>query len=263
MVDLRKLYYLVNHEFRSLYRIILVICIVMIALQQVLLVKSMNYNPNRFERFEFLFSDSGCIIVFLVCLFSVCGLCVFNAYSNYTESKSIYTLLTLPSPREYIYFSKIITYAVCFLTLLASQIISAWMGYGIFCRRILSQRFASTAVRPASNGLFLTFIRLDFFRLILPFGVESFLNSLAIFICLICTIYYAVICERSKRYLSFAAVILNPALIILSLVHRTGSMTVSVLNESGHIHVLKAALFLATAFIVYDSLRLIRKSAVV
>ncbi|NLM11951.1 MAG: hypothetical protein GX213_14525 [Clostridiaceae bacterium] len=260
---MKKMYYLINNEFKGLYRVVLVLVLVLIILQQFLLIRSIKYYPNRFERFELLFSKSGCIIIFLVCFFALCGLCIFNAYSNYTESKSIYTLLTLPLPREYMYFSKLISYSMCFLTLLASQIISAWIGYGLFYWYVSSQQIATNITLPVNNGLFLAFIRSDFFRLILPFGFMGFISSLAVFISLVCTIYYGVICERSKRYFRFAIVILNLSLIVLSLVHRINSLTVLGVYESNYIHVLTAAIFLTTVFIIYDSLRLIKKSAIV
>jgi len=263
VVALKKMYYLINHEFRGLYRIVLLTCVVLIALQQFLLIKSMDYYQNRFERFELLFSKSGCIIVFLVCFFIICGLCVFNIYSNYIDSKSIYTLLTLPLPREYIYFSKLITYMVCFLILLASQIISAWTGYGIISVFISSHGAAENFILPVNNGLFLAFIRSDFFRLILPFGFRSFLSSFAMITSLVCTIYYAAILERSKRYFRFSVVILSLSLIIFSLVHRINPLTILGLYKNDYINALTAALFFTTAFIIYDSLRLIRKSAVV
>lgn len=259
---MRRMYCLLNNEFRTLYRIVLIICVILITLQQFLLIKSMEHYSNWFERFEFLFSKSGCIIVFLVCFFILCGLCIFNAYSNYTDSKSIYTLLTLPLPREYMYFSKLICYAICFLTLLASQVISAWAGYGIISVYITSKPTENT-VLPINNGLFLAFIRSDFFRIILPFGFNSFLSSLAIFINLVCTMYYGVICERSKRYFRFVIVILNLSLIIFSLIYRINSLTMLGLYKNSYIHSLTAALFLTTAFIIYDSLRLIKKSAIV
>lgn len=260
---MKKMYYLLNHEFRGLYRIVAVICIVLIALQQFLMIKSMDYYQNRFERYELLFSKSGCIIVFLVCFFILCGLCIFNVYSNYIESKSIYTLLTLPLPREYIYFSKLITYMVCFLTLLASQIISACTGYGIISVFISSHGTVENIDLPVNNGLFLAFIRSDFFRIILPFGFRSFLSSFAMFTGLVCTVYYAAILERSRRYFRFSVVILSLSLIIFSLIHRINSLAMLGLYENDYINVLTAALFLTTAFIIYDSLRLIKKSAVV
>jgi len=255
---LKKIYFLLNHEMRGMYKTVTAVCLSLIVLQQVLIIKSLDYYPNRFERFELLFAKSGAVMVFLVCLFILCGLCIYNVYSNYIESKSVYTLFTFPIPREYVFFSKLITHAVCFLILVASQIISAAAGYGIYCFYNSSLHINGLTAK-ANNGLFLAFIRSDFFRILLPFGLKSLLSSAALFINLVCTLYYAVICERSRRYFRFAIVILNLSLIIYSLIYR-----MNILTASGfYINVLSVVLFLTAIFAVYDSLRLIKKSAVV
>src|SRR5690606_18639266 len=76
------------------------------------------------------------VIAFGLAFAAACALCIWNIVYNYHGSKSIYTLLTLPQKRSYLYFSKLITFMMFFLVLLTAQLISAILGYALFAPKI-------------------------------------------------------------------------------------------------------------------------------
>ena len=169
---LRKFYYLVNHELRALYRFTLCVCLLLVALQQFFLLRSMEDYMNRFERFEDLLSKSGAIVVFLVSFAILSVFCIRNVYSNYMDSKSIYTLLTLPQKREYLYFAKIIAFTASFLALFAAQVASACLGY-----RVIAWYLAGNSSRKGFSFRSITLVScvcaFGFLRLLLPLGLKS------------------------------------------------------------------------------------------
>ena len=259
---LRKFYYLVNHELRSLYRFTLCVCILLVALQQFFLLRSMEDYMNRFERFEDLLSKSGAIVIFLVSFAVLSVLCVRNVYSNYMDSKSIYTLLTLPQKREYLYFAKIIAFTASFLALFAAQVASACLGYRVIAWYLAGKQFPEGVSLPIRNGLFLAFVRSEFLRLILPLGLKSIVSNAAVFMSFVCSLYYAALCERAARYAGFAAVLLNIGLIVYVLNYRITALTI-IGGAYRDMYLFSGFMLCVTLFIVYDSIRLIKRSAIV
>jgi len=259
---LKRFYYLLNHELRSLYRLTLSICLLLVTLQQFFLLRSMRDYLNGFERFEDLFSKSGAIAVFLVSFAVLIVLCIYNVYSNYMESKSIYTLLTLPQKREYLYFAKLAAFTLCFFALFAAQIISVCLGYWINTCYLAGKQIPEGISLPIHNGLFLAFVRSDFLRLLLPLGLKSIVSNLAVFTSFICSLYYAVLCERAGRYAGFAGVLLNMGLIVYVLNYRINALKI-IISEYRDMYLFSGIMLCITLFIVYDSIRLIKRSAIV
>jgi len=260
VIKLKKFYYLVNHEFKQVRRLLFAACGLLIA-GQLLFMGLAAGKQYEYVPYEEFFISSGSLFIFFICFAAVCGLCILSIFSNYYGSRSIYVLMTLPQDRSRVYYAKLLAGLACFLLLLASQYISGALGYTLFAPRIMETINGELTFRRPVNGLFLAFVRHPFFRMVLPLGAESTLSSAAILISFICSLYHAVICERSRRYYRLALPMLNIGLIVYITVYRINSL--SGFWPYRNLYLLSLA---ATAFAVFlagDSIGLIRRSAVV
>jgi len=218
---MKGFYRLVTIELSSLLSGLLILCIGIIAIPQLLLMSELKrysvYTGQ--ERFEAIYTSAGCMMVFIVGLAVLCGLFIYNIYSGYQGSKSIYTYLTLPVRRETVYSSKLAAYAISLLLFIAAQLISARFGYGIVASRIANYNDGQMVM---TNGLFLAFTRSEFLRMLLPLSWNGLLSSFSMLAAIVSGLYYGVLCERSKRYGWLALIAVAIILIIQELSYRMG-----------------------------------------
>lgn len=256
---MKKSYRLLQYEFSTWYRAIILICVAAILIPLYLMneaVKDYNEYANH-VRFEDIYVSSGCISVFLICFAAICGYFLKTIYAGYWGSKSIYTYLSLPVKRETIYFSKLIVFVICLLLLLGSHLISIKLGYEIVSSKIAGY---SEGRFNISNGLFLAFIRSDFFRIIMPFSFSRALSSISLLLTIVTSLYYGALCERSRRYWGFA--IVGAAFIIVVKVWSYRMSETSLLNPSSHLYSSSVMLLLISGFFMWHSIKLIKKGAI-
>ncbi|XEC96185.1 hypothetical protein AB6A23_06395 [Paenibacillus tarimensis] len=255
---MRGYYRLLNHEFSSMLRAVVFLCVGTIVSPLLFLNAAMK-GYDRYsvhQRFEDIYASSGCIIVFLIYFAALCVFFLKSIYANYWGSKSIYTYLTLPVKREAVYFSKLSAFSVCMMMLLASQLVSVMLGYSLVTAKVASIHEGEYVM---NNGLFLAFIRSDFLRLLLPLSFSGLLSTVSIGIALITGVYYGALCERSKRYWGFIFIVAALAVMINVLGKRTEQ---SFYTPGNHLYLASAALLVLSGFFVWHSIRLMKKGAI-
>jgi len=256
---MKGLYRLINIEFAKWLVFITVLCVAAVILQLIALGGSLK-NVNEFTvnaRFEDLYMSSGCAIWFLVFLALACAYFLVTFYADYWGSKSVYTYLTLPVKREALYLSKLIVFATCMLLLLAAQFIGIRLGYALYENKVASY---GDGMFVMHNGYFLAMIRSDFFRLLLPLNFSRILSTFGLFVAIVTGIYYAALCERSRKFYGFAAVI-AAAWIAISIVGYR-------MNEKLHymepksLYASSALLLVLSGFFIWHGLRIVRRGAI-
>jgi len=252
---MKKYYRLLNYELISIIKPFIAICLVTIISPLLLLNRAMQNYGNHHDRFENVYLKSGCIIAFAICFAALCGLCIKNIYGNYWGSKSIYTLMTLPVKKEIIYFSKLTAFFICFIGLIAAQLLSVFLGYAFFAPTLLRTISGIVHYPRMHNGLFLAFIRSDFLRILLPLSIEGLISSLSVLITVVSSIYYAALCERSHRFGGFILITAAIILIIYTLSQR--------IDMNGNLYLMSLVLLLFSIFFIWHSIRLIKRSAIV
>ncbi|MBP1995748.1 ABC transporter permease [Paenibacillus eucommiae] len=256
---MKGLYRLINIEFAKWLRLIMILCaatmITPLIMVQDQLKNYSEYTVN--ERYEDLYASSGSVILFLIFLVIVCAFFLKTVYADYWGGKSIYTYLTLPVKREAFYFSKLIVFAICLLMLLAAQLISIRIGYALAAAKYGSYGEGQFVMH---NGFFLAMIRSEFFRLLLPLSLSRLLSSLAVFTTIATGFYYGALCERSRKYFGFAAIVAALWIMIAVIGYR--------MNEQIHYSDLSSlwmsssALFALSGFFIWHSLHILRRGAV-
>ena len=153
-----------------------------------------NLSINSFLPYEMLLKNSGVFLVFLIGFGGIFFAVLKNARGCYTKSKSIYTLLTLPMPREHIYMAFLLSGITTILTFLAFQLFLFLLWYVpvMVIGNDLSMQTPlhlpdGSVVRGfgsmVNNGLFLAFVRSPFFRVFYPldlWGIFWLILSLAL-----------------------------------------------------------------------------------
>lgn len=259
MSRLKGWYRLLNHEFSRWLRFIALLCAAAVIVPLILLHSAAGDEGQLrvHPRYEDLYAASGCPILFLLLLTLLCAYFLITIYRGYWGGKSIYTYLTLPVRREALYLSKLAVFAACLLLFLAAQLISVRLGYAIFEHQLRSIYNGDQLVMH--NGLFLAYVRSEFFRLLLPFSFSRILSTFSIFAVIATGFYYGALCERCRRFEGFAAIALAAFILYRAVAYR--------LNEVSHYtprELYPSSLFMLAlcGFFVWHSLWLIRKGAV-
>ncbi|WP_129724194.1 hypothetical protein [Xylanivirga thermophila] len=254
---MKDFYRLLNYEIRNIFKFVLVICILAIISPIVFLNISIKDGVNLYQPFEFIYASSGCVILFVIYLALMCLTFIYSIYSNYFGSKSIYTLLTLPIRRELVYLSKLISFFISFAAFLSAQLISILLGYWFVASRIAALEEGKYLM---TNGLFLSFVRSDFLRIIFPLGLESAVSTISLFTTLLCGLYYGALCERSRRYWGFFP-IGGAVFIMISLLNYRINQRMYV-TDYRSMYLQSLVLFLFSVFFVWHSIKIFKKSAV-
>ena len=259
MIRLNGWYRLLNHEFSRWLLFIALLCAGAIIIPLVLVNSAAGDSAEltAHPRYEDLYAASGCPILFLLLLALLCAYFLITIYRGYWGSKSIYTYLTLPVRREALYWSKLIVFFTCLLLLLVCQLISVRLSYAIFDHQARSIYNGQLAMH---NGLFLAFVRSEFFRLLLPFSFSRILSSFSMLAIIATGFYYGALCERCRKFEGFAAIAAGGYILYRALAYR--------LNEVSHydspkgLYASSILMLALCGFFVWHSLRLIRRGAV-
>jgi len=252
-----KFYKLLNYEVSRNLTKVLIICFGVIISPIGFINGMLSDYSNLHKRFETIYESSGCIIVFAVYFAAICGICIQSFYSNYTGSKSIYTLMTLPMKREGVYFSKLISYFIYFLMFFAAQLISIFISYNIVYTKVAQFDQGKYLM---NNGLFLAFVRSGFLRILLPLGPEGIISTISMFIVIICSLYYGLICERSKRYWGFVPIAATVFLLIRVITYRLNQGIIS--WEYVNLYVYSIVFLGMSAFYIWHGIKLVKRGAI-
>lgn len=258
---MKHYYGLLRYELNTILKSLILLCVGTIISPLIFLNIAMKDYANVYERFETIYMSSGCIIVFAIYFVALCGICIKSIYSNYWGSKSIYTLLTLPIKREVVYFSKLTTFLISFTMLTAAQFISIFLSYAFFAPQLTRHLEGQVYFYRINNGLFLAFIRSDFFRILLPLGIESFISSLTILITIVCALLYGVLCERSRKFAGFIPIIASVGLIIYTINLRININYFQ--PKAGNTYLISITLILLSVFFIWHSVKLTKQSSIV
>lgn len=256
---MKYFYRLLNYEFSRIFISVTILYLGVIASPLILLNMAVREGSNIYDRFEDLYARSGCIIAFIVYFAVLCGIFIKSVYSDYGGSKSIYTILTLPVKREYIFFSKLSAFFIAAIGFIGTQLVGYIMAYHFFAPEIMYMSNGQTFFREMNNGLFLSIIRSDFMRLLFPIGYESAVSSAAALIATICAVYYGALCERAKRYWGFIFIVLAAGLIIYMLNYRLQALYY---RPYASMYPYSAALLLLSGFFIWHGIRLVKSGAI-
>jgi hypothetical protein len=178
-------------------------------------------------------------------------------YASYWGSKSIYTFLALPVKRESLYFSKLIVFATCMLLLIAAQLLSIRLGYSLYAAKVGSYGDGQFIMH---NGWFLAIIRSEIFRILLPLSFSRILSSVSIFIVILTGFYYGALCERSRKYWGFVAIVTAFWIVINVLSYRM-SEDINY-NQPNNLFVSSVSLLVLSGLFIAHSISLIRRGAI-
>jgi hypothetical protein len=210
--------------------------------------------PPVVARFEDLYASSGSAWVFLAALASVCAYFVYTIYADYWGSKAIYTYLTLPVRREWIYVSRLLAFMLGLILLSAVQILCFRAGYAMYVHE-LGESYVM------HNGLFLAFLRSPFMRLLVPVGWLNALGSISMLLALATGIYYVMLCERAGRRFCFLLGI-GAGIFLFDLIQNM--LSAHVREIDGCFILLDCVILLAASiWFVLHGLSLVRRGAIV
>lgn len=213
---------------------------------------------NALKRYEDLFLASGSPqLFFILCALLLAGF-LLNFYRGYWRSKSIYTLIALPVRREALYFAKLLALLTAFLILIAAELLAIRLGYGYTADRMM----LAGQEGPMANGLFLAFLRCDFFRLLLPLNFSRMLSTAALLLAATTGAYYAALCERSRRRLGLTAAVVAFAVILRVIGYRLGESAGSAVYHAEGLYPSSILLLAASAGFVWHSIVLYKKGAI-
>jgi hypothetical protein len=255
---MKKFYKLLNYEVSQYITKVIIICFGTIISPLLLLNGALTDYSNLYQRFETIYESSGSIIVFAIYFAAICGICIQSLYSNYSGSKSIYTLITLPMKREGIYFSKLIAFFIYFLMFFSAQLISVFISYALVSSKSAAWEGGKYLM---NNGLFLAFLRSGFLRILLPLGLEGIISTVSIFVVIVCSLFYGLLCERSKRFWGFIPIVAVIFLLIRVIVYRVNQSNMS--WEYITLYVYSTILFCFSGFFIWHGIRLVKRGAIV
>ncbi|TCK99718.1 hypothetical protein EDC19_0076 [Natranaerovirga hydrolytica] len=263
---MRKFLYLWDHEFKHIGNDTLRIAMLSSVMQLFFLHRN-QVDPRNFMPFEQMFAESGAIIIAMFSFVAMCGLCVMSFNYNFNQSKSIYTLMTLPQSRVHMIFSKIAAWFTGFVVLILNQILIGIIGFKLF-EPILQRRTYNGIVptgmveEPITNGLFLFFTRSHFYRILMPLTLEGIVSSLAIITSIIFAIYYVLICQKSYGYKGMFILIVQLTIIIYVLRYRTQFPDYYFDATYHNLYISSIILLGITGFYIRQIIYLIKKSTI-
>ncbi|MCR2807619.1 hypothetical protein [Paenibacillus soyae] len=254
---MRSFYRLLNYELGTILRGVLLLSLGTVISPLMFLSIHMNRDFARYQRYETILEESGCMIVFLVYLAAMLGLFLKSFYSHYSGSKSIYTLLALPVRREAIYFGKLLTLVIALLMLWAALSLSVWIGFGMVDGKIQN---ATNGLVVPHNGMFLAVIRSSFLSIAFPLNAQALLSTLSIGTALATGICYGAVCERSRRYWGFAVLAGAAYAVIRALAYRM-NLPASAFDEFS-LQANSIILLLFSAWFAWHGIRLVKRGAI-
>lgn len=257
---MRILYKLINHEFRFIYKLVILIAVILILGQNILIyIAARDYPPGRYIPFEDLLKVSGAPVVFYICFVLILACYVYSVVSNYYGSKSIYTLMSIPGSRPLIYLSKVISGFIYLMMLASSQFISIFLGYLFFSTSYtVSDTEGFLSFEKPVNGLFLAFVRSDFLRFLFPMSGESVVSTCIIAVSVMLGIFFASYCILAHRYFQLGFPLINLFIVILVGNKRNNALY----GENQNLYIYSFILLALGIYYVYQSIRWLKKSAI-
>lgn len=253
-------YRLLNHEWGLMVKGVGLLALLAFGLPIVLMFmqgEEMGIHSVH-PRYEDLYQSSGGGIVFGVCLIGAVLLFVKTMYAGYWGGKSIYTYLTLPVKREAYYFAKLSVFMLSVLLLITAQLMGAWWGYYLITGHMARSGLGEFVM---TDGLFLAFIRSEFFRLLLPVSTSGLLFSAVLWVTVVTGTYYTILCERSRKYWGYVPVVLA-GWCAVQLISRLLAGLNRYFPMEG-LYLYSAVLLVLVAFFVWHGLRLVKKGSIV
>lgn len=204
---MKGLYKLCNFQFLNLFVKGFAVCVGLFIMQII------AFSGQTFDlgiRFEQFMQHSGFNTMFLLAYILLLVIIALSVYQRYFGSKSIYTIMALPVSKGVLYLSFILPAILIILMLCLTQIISVYV-----CHQILIEKITERDVSRVymNNSLFLSFIRYDYLRLLLPLSFLDLARSIILLIAPVVTIVYGAFCERSHRYLGEILVLIQLSLV--------------------------------------------------
>ncbi|MFD0960499.1 hypothetical protein [Paenibacillus chungangensis] len=198
---MKSFYQLLNHEFGTIMRSTLLLSLGMFITPFILMKLRMEQLGAKYQTFETVFDTSGSAIACAAYMIAFVLLMLRSIYSGYRGSKSIYTLLALPVPRDMIYWSKLAAFFIGLFMLWASLMLSVIINYGSWEANVEASVMVmeASAQLPMHNGLFLAVLRSAFLSIVFPLSAKGLLATVSTMVAMITFVFYAVLCERSRR----------------------------------------------------------------
>lgn len=259
MNALKGLYRLINVEFGMWLKFLAILCASAIILPLFILnsaAKDYAFYTSH-ARFEHLYSSSGCSLLFLGLLSLLCLYFLKSVYAGYWGSKSVYTYLSLPIPRESLYFGKLIVFVIGCLLLFAAQLVSIRLGYSLVMNKAETYLEGQYVM---NNGLFLAFARSEFFRVLLPMTFSRILSSTGMFLVIVTGVYYGALCERSRTYIGFVPIAAGGWMLYRTLAYRLNESIHS--NAPTNLYPSTFLFFALSAWFVWHGVRLMKRGSI-
>lgn len=190
------------------------VCIALLLFQLIAFSNQFFGSGIRLEQFM---QRSGYSTMFFIALALILIIIAVSVYERYLGSKSIYTVMSLPVGKAHIYFSFIIPGIIAILMLCFTQIISVHISYQITLYKMAYARGMFSSIAPMqpikvdymNNAVFLSFVRYDYLRLLLPLNLLDLARSVSLLVAPVITVIYFAFCERSRKYDGMVLVLLQ------------------------------------------------------
>lgn len=196
---MKRYYTLLNLEFTVLFTPLCVLIGIMAVIETILFGLILWYAENN-APFAYLLDASGVPIVFALTFAALLMLISLRFAQNYTPSKSIYTLLTLPVKREHVYLAKLMASLLAGFCIVAAQLALLLFAFAVY-RHIPVFGWQASGYRSDGKSaiLYLSLMNSRFFHLLFPPDVFSFAFSLSVLCGAICLALSASAQTRSGR----------------------------------------------------------------
>jgi len=263
---MRKFYRLCSFQFWGIGIKIFFVCAALLIFQLISFSNQSFMNGVRLEQYM---QRSGYSTMFFIAFALIMIIIAVSVYQRYFGAKSIYTLMSLPMNKTSVYLSFIIPGIIAVLMLVFTQIISVHLSHIItlsklsrytpmYSSTLILERIPLSEVDYMDNAVFLSFIRYDYLRMLLPLNLFDWVRSLSLLIAPIVSVVTFAFCERSRRYAGMGLVLLQAILMwqIVSNINNTSftnAATIVCLSLS----------FLLTLLCVFLTYRLIKSKDVV
>ena len=214
---MKKFYRLCSFQFLGIGIKAFFVCIALLIFQLIAFSNQLFGSGIRLEQFM---QRSGYSTMFYITFALILIIIATSVYQRYFGSKSIYTIMSLPVSKARIYYSFIIPGIVAVLMLCFTQIISVYLSYiitlnklaqsqGVLSSSFLLNKMPLSEVNYMDNAVFLSFVRYDYLRLLLPLNLLDLARSICVLIAPVITVIYFAFCERSRKYGGMALVLLQ------------------------------------------------------
>lgn len=247
---MKSLVNMISFEFRRIAPFVYAICGGLLVVQLISFLYSRTKIELKYCYFETLLELSNYPLIFLFAFFTVLILNGFSFFQNYFGSKSIYTLMSLPSNRNNIYISKVISSLIAVLFLVVVQILGVFLTYRIY--------LVGQAYLPIPNGLFMAFMRMKFLRSIMPFDFVSFLLMFICAVSLVAATLHVFICIKRSSFINMALVLI----IVLWSTQSIYNGRMELYYNLTHLVIVLGLLLLTLIYMISYSLEAIKKAQI-